>query len=335
MIAHLFGKVYMSFDTTLRPVYDTLIVSSGIFAVSESFINNHVGYGSTHGNFKDTSEVDWPTFFNSVNDRRTVIYADANNFGKIYFSFLKTINPTITFENAKNILNIILKRAEFYIVQYPAFGFNQGEAAREDIKTLINQVESNYQESWLDSSPWELTESFIQDNLGLEYIIAKYWIDGSNEELLKEKLESIWWKNFISWGEEATRLHSQKWVFVNTDPDLRLFNSTLAADENLFWMVDPDLNLDQASTFRQKHDWTVIEKIWNYIKDDQTFGLIIELKQHWQVVVDKDWDKILDKNTPMPILALATEPVYRLLVNSWLISYFANQPTEKLREFIL
>lgn len=335
MIAHLFSKVYLSFDTTLRPSYDNLIVSSNNMAVCESFINSHIGLGTSHGVYSDTSEVDWTSFFTSVNPRRTVIYADAINFGKIYFSFLKTVNPSISFDNAKKIVEIILKRANFYILEYDAFGVHQGDEARNVISDEIIKIRDNYEKCWNESSAWSLDGSFVDKELGIEFLVAKYWAHGTHLETLKEKLESIWWKNFAGWAEESYKLHSQRWIYENKEANPLLFISEISTDENLYWMADPDLDLEKTDILKEKYGWALIEKIWDYLKNNQGTGqLIVELEPHWQIIVDKDWDKILSKENPITLMAPSTEPIYRLLINSWLISYFATKSPENLKDFV-
>lgn len=335
MIAHLFSKVYLSFDTTLRPLYDNLIVSTNNMAVCRSFINEHVSLGKEHGVYSDLNEVDWSSFFNSVNPRRTVIYADAINFGKIYFSFLKTANPSITFSNAKKIFEIVLKRTIFYI-EYDTFGIHQGEEAREVIKQEIDKIRENYELCWNESVQWNLSEEFVNNEIGIEFLAAKYWAYGTGLDSLKEKLESIWWKNFVGWGEEAYKIHSQRWIYENSVSNPLIFKSEMSVDPDLYWMADPDLDLEKSDIFRQKHGWQIIEKIWNYLKNIQDTGqIIVELEPHWQSIVEKDWDKILSKENPITLMAPASEPVYRLLINSWLMSYFASKSTEELKDFVL
>ena len=89
MIAHLFGKVYLNFDATFKPAFDTLIVSNSPIVPHDSFINQHIGMGTNHGKYNHASFVPWKDFFESVNDRRTIIYADTVSFPVVYFNFLK------------------------------------------------------------------------------------------------------------------------------------------------------------------------------------------------------------------------------------------------------
>lgn len=335
MIAHLFSKVYLNFDIALRTTFDTLIVSKDAFTVHKSFINNHVGIGEFHGRYTDASKVNWPEFFNSVGDKRTVVYVDPKNFAVIYFSFLKTINPDITFDNAKKIVEVTLKRAHFYFVDYTAFGTNSGAEARQDISNHITKVRESYDAAWAASTAWDLTPEFITNNLGIEYLVARYWADGSNEQLVKDRLETIWWKIFVSWGEESMKNYAHRWLHQNpgTSPDS--FNAVMSTHETLSWMADPNMDLERTDLFKQDHDWSAVEAIWAFLQSDQDKGLIIETEPHWETVVARDWAKILDKSNPMTLNALASEPIYRVLVNSWLISYFANLPKAQLKEFVL
>lgn len=335
MIAHLFSKVYLNFDISIRPAFDTLIVSDGAFAIHDSFINNHVGLGKDHGKYINASEVDWPKFFNETDNRRTVVYVNPVNFGTVYFSFLKTINPDITFEIAKRIIEIVLKRAEFYFVEYPIFGSNQGHGARKDVADHIEAVRENFQQSWEASQAWELDETFINSNLGIEFLVAKYWADGSNEQVVKDKLETIWWKVFVGWGEEQMKHYSHRWLGMNPGATPDMFIPTMAADPELYWMADPDLDLEKTETFRQRHDWSMVEQIFKFLKNDGPNGVIIETEPHWDKIVARDWDAILDRNNPMTLIAPAGEPVYRVLLNSWLISYFANLSKDELKDFVL
>ena len=334
MIAHLFSKVYLAFDTTLRPAYDNLIVSAGGFSIYESFINRNIGMGTNHGTYNRTENVDWPAFFNNVNNRRTVVYADPGNFTKIYFSFLKTVSPNITFENAKKIFEIVLKRATFYAVDYDSFGLNRQGESKDDISQAVAQIRESYEYGWYGSSPWALSQSFIDKNIGIELLVGRYWAHNQGEEQLKTKLEEIWWKCFVGWGEEASKMYSQRWIYENSDANPLEFISEISNNEQLSWMADPDLNLERTSEFKLKHDWSTIEKIWNFMKQDQEKGLIIELEPHWQAIIDKNWSAILNKNAPMTLLAPASEPVYRLVIIYRLVSYFANHPIEKLKEFV-
>lgn len=335
MIAHLFSKVYLNFDFSLRPVFDTLIITDGAYAVHESFINKHVGFGKHHGNFKDASEVDWKSFFSNAGSKRTVVYTNPLNFAVVYFSFLKTINPDITYENARKIIEIILKRAEFYFVEYPIFGSNPGAAARKEFADHIEAVRETMDQAWENSQSWELDQSYIDNNLGIEYLVARYWANGSNEQIVKQKLEGIYWKVFVGWAEEQMKHYSHRWLNMTPGATPELFLPTMAADPNLSWMADPDLDLERTEEFKQRHDWSTVEKIFDFLKNDTPNGVIIETQPHWEVIVAKDWDKILNKNNPMTLIAPAGEPVYRVLLNSWLISYFANLSQDQLREFVL
>lgn len=335
MIAHLFSKVYLNFDSMLRPTFDTLIVSSGNFAVHESFINKHFGMGTSHGRFATASEVNWPEFFSNLTSNRTVVYADPLAFATIYFSFLKTVKPTISFDNAKKVLEIILKRAEFYYIEYDAFGGGHGAGEpAELLKQKIQEVRSNYEQAWADSQPWALDSSFVENNLGIEFLVAKYWANGTNEQPLKEKLEAIWWKVFVGWGEESMKQYSIRWLHQNPGTTPEMFLSQISTDPNLSWMADPNLDLEKTHLFRQTNNWSAVEKIFAFLLSDQDRGLIIETEPHWATVVSKDWNKILDKADPMALIVPASEPVYRVLINSWLISYFANTTTDKLKEFV-
>jgi hypothetical protein len=335
MIAHLFSKVYLNFDISLRPVFDTLLITDGAYAIHESFINKHVGFGTHHGSFKEASDVDWKTFFSNTGSKRTVIYVNPINFGTVYFSFLKTINPDITYENARRIVEIILKRIEFYYVEYPIFGSNQTPGARKEVADHIEAVRDNLSDAWEKSQAWELDQSYIDDNLGIEYAVARYWANGSNEELVKQKLEQIYWKVFVGWGEEQMKNYSYRWLNLTAGATPDMFLPTMAADPELSWMADPDLDLEKTEDFKRKHDWSIIEKIFTYLKNDTPSGVIIETQPHWEIIVAKDWDTILNKENPMTLIVPAGEPVYRVLLNSWLISYFANLTNDQLREFVL
>ena len=51
-------------------------------------------------------------------------------------------------------------------------------------------------------------------------------------------------------------------------------------------------------------------------------------------IISKDWTAILNKDDPLTLMAVGTEPIYRMLVNTWLISYFAKQPLDTLRSIV-
>lgn len=335
MIAHLFSKVYLNFDLELKTTFDTLIVSKNPFTVHESFINKHVGIGMSHGRYNTAGEVDWAAFFSSANDRRTVVYADPLNFATIYFSFLKTINPDISATNAKRILEVVLKRAQMYYAEYTSFGSNQSDAAKKDVAKFITTVKSLYDQAWELSTAWPLDTAYIDSNLGIEYLVARYWATNTKAQLVKDKLEAIWWKIFVNWGEEAMKNYSHRWLNWNpgTTPDM--FIAQISADPKLSWMADPNLDLEKTDLFKQDHDWSIIERIFDFLQHDQDNGLIIELEPHWETIAARNWDKILDKESPMTLIAMASEPIYRVLLNSWLIVYFANLPTDELKDFVL
>jgi hypothetical protein len=334
MIAHLFGKVYLNFDATFKPAFDTLIVSNNPIVPHASFINEHIGMGTNHGKYTHASHVPWTDFFESAGDRRTVIYADNVSFPVVYFNFLKTINPNISYENAVKILEVVLKRAKFYLVEYDAFGGANSEGQKDRIVTSIEEIRQQYSTAWHESKPFGLSQEYITNNLGIEFLLARYWQDGRNENLLKGKLEDVWWKAFVQWGEELTKNYSWRWLYSNPNSTPEMFFADVLQNPNLSWMADPNLDLEKTAEFRANHDWSIIEKIFQQLIADQDTGLIIELHEQWTTIANRDWNKILDKNNPLPVMAIGTEPIYRVLVNTWLISYFASKSTQTLGEMV-
>ena len=335
MTAHLLNKVYISFDVLFQPVFDTIIVSKNHYSPHDSFINKHVRMGDHHGLFKSSDLVDWATFFNSVNDRRTMVYADPLNFAAIYFSLLKTINPDINKANAIKILEIILKRTTFYFVEYDIF---YGDFSDEQKRILTEQIEEtrqSYDQAWAQSKKFDLDQGAVQDGLGIEFLVARYWADGRNEDMVKDRLEQMWWKTFISWGEEYMKWYTIKWFHENPESTHQLMFAHVLSDPALSWMADPSLNITTVDEFRNSNDWSVIEKIHNAILSNQDNGLVIEVQEQWKNVVKKDWSVILDQSNPLNLLAVGTEPSYRVLLNSWLISYFATQSKQKLGEMVI
>jgi hypothetical protein len=334
MIAHLFGKVYLNFDATFKPAFDTLIVSSNPIVPHDSFINQHIGMGVNHGKYNHASYVPWKEFFESVNDRRTVIYADNVSFPVVYFNFLKTINPNISYENAVKILEVVLKRAKFYLAEYDSFGGANSEGQKERVVDSVNKIRQQYSAAWAESKPFELSQEYVTNNLGIEFLLARYWQDGRNEALLKQKLEAVWWKAFVQWGEELRKNYSWRWLHENPGSMIEMFLSEISQNEDTAWMADPNLDLEKAELFRASHDWSTIEKIYQHILADQETGLIIEMHEQWTPIVNRDWSAILDKNNPLPVMAIGTEPIYRVLINTWLMSYFASKSTQTLGEMV-
>jgi hypothetical protein len=335
MIAHLFGKVYLNFDVSFKPAFNTLIVSKNRYAVHDSFINTHVGLGVNCGSHESASSVDWTEFFTNAPDTRTVVYADELNLPTIYFSFLKTVNPGISQDNATKILEIVLKRARFYINEYDAFGAANGVEQNQKIAAMLIDIRTNYDKAWALSKPFGLSAEYIQANLGLEFLLAQYWADGRNEALVKERLVDIWWKIFVQYGEEATQNYSWRWIHQNPGTNLDVFLATMSQTPGREWMADPNLDLEKTTEFRNSHDWSTVEAIYNWILSDQDNGNIIEMHVPWTTVVDQDWTAILDKSNPRAVIVLGTEPVYRMNINTWLISYFATKSTTTLGEMVL
>jgi hypothetical protein len=128
--------------------------------------------------------------------------------------------------------------------------------------------------------------------------------------------------------------YSIRWIFVTPGATPEMFLAHMSTVPNMEWMADPNLDIEKTHIFRRDHNWDTVENIWNFLKYDQDRGLIVETEPHWDTVVSLDWNKILDKSDPMALIVVASEPVYRVLINSWLISYFANTPIEKLKEFV-
>jgi hypothetical protein len=291
--------------------------------------------GDHHGSFKSAEEVNWTTFFASVNDRRTVVYADPLNFATIYFSFLKTINPDISKANAIKILEIVLKRAIFYFVEYDIFYGGFSEPQKEVLAEQINEIRQSYNQAWEQSKKFELDRDTVQDGMGFEFLIAQYWANGRNESQVKDRLEQMWWKTFVSWGEEYMKWYTIKWFHENPDSTHQLMFAHVLSDPTLSWMADPMLNVATADQFRSSNDWSVIEKIHSAISSTQDNGLVIEVQEQWKNVIKKDWSVILDQSNPLNLLAVGTEPVYRVLFNSWLVSYFASQSKQTLGEMVI
>lgn len=335
MIAHLFNKVYLSFDVFFQPAFDTLTVSTDHYAPHLSFVNQHIGTGQHHGNHTQASDVDWKSFFDSVNDRRTVIHADAKNFATIYFCFLKTINADISKQSAVKLLEIVLKRTEFIVSHWTHKRITDHTAKKDKTLEIVAQIRSTVDETWAASTAFELSQDFVHQGMSIEFLIAQFWADGRNQSLLKQKLETMWWKTFVSWGEEYFKIYVIDYLFHHPDSSKESLMAELSQSQDLFWMADVSLTEDTAAEFRAKHDWSVIEKIYTQITSTQNNSLVIQLNKQWQNIVDKNWTVILDKNDPLSLLAVFTEPTFRSLVNGWLISYFAAQPVDKLKEMVL
>ena len=346
MIAHLFGKVYLNFDINIRPAYNTLTLSKN-HLVHDSFLHQHIGMGQDLGRYNTAAEVDWTRFFNSVPDTRTVIYADALNFPVVYFSFLRTLNSNITYDNVVKIIEIVLKRAEFYLIDYDNFGGHMGPDQKTSMSQMLahtgtvdpvtginTSIRSNYREAWALSSPWILSDPYLINNMGLEHLMARYWVDGSNLDVIKQRLEHFWWKSFIQWGEESMKNYSQRWMHQHPGATFDQFVSTVSADPELSWMGDPNLSLEKSKSFVASHDWSTAQSIYQWLLSDQDNGLIIELHEQWTLAANQDWDAVLDQSNPINLIAIGTEATARMFVNTWLISYFAAQSREQLGAFI-
>ena len=129
--------------------------------------------------------------------------------------------------------------------------------------------------------------------------------------------------------------YSYRWLNFTPGATPEMFLPTMAADPELSWMADPDLDLEKADIFKEKHDWSTIEKIFTFLKNAPPGTVYIDTLPHWENVVAKDWEVILNKENPMTLITTMGEPVYRVSINSWLISYFANLSNDQLREFVL
>lgn len=335
MIAHLFGKVYLNFDVGFKPAFNTLIVSKNHYMSHDSFFNTHVGMGVDCGAYDSATKVDWTDFFTNAQNNRTVVYADELNFATIYFSFLKTVNPDITQANATKILEIILKRAQFYMVEYDAFGSANSVEQNDRIAGMLPVIRSKYNQAWQLSKAFGLSAEYIQENMGIEFLLAQYWADGRNVEQVKTCLENIWWKIFVQYGEEAKQNYSWRWIHQNPGTSYEVFLATMSQTPGMTWMADPNLDLEKTAEFRSTNDWNTVKQIYTWMLSDQDSGNIIEMHVPWSLVVDKDWNTILDKSNPRAVIVLGTEPVYRMNINTWLISYFATKSTSTLGEMVL
>lgn len=335
MIAHLFNKIYLSFDFMFQPAFNTLVVSKNAYSPHRSFINQHIGFGVHHGSFANHPAVDWKTFFTTATDRRTVIYADAVNFAVIYFSFLKTIKPYIKKSAAIKILEIVLKRTEF-VAEYWNENRDAEGAVDKKNKTLqiTAEIRSSIDQAWTACQAFDLSAEYVQRELGIEFLLAQYWANGSQESLVKEKLESMWWKTFVCWGEEFFKLYLYDWMYRNPGMSKEFLLAELLTNNELSWMADPNLNENNVDQFRQNHDWSTISKIFKQLTSNQHNSIMVELNGQFKNIVDKNWSLILDKSNPLSLLAVFTEPAYRSLANGWLISYFAAQSPQKLKEIV-
>lgn len=333
-IAHLFNKVYLSFDSLYQPAFDNLLVTQNYYAPSDTFINRHVMMGKYHGKYAVAKDVPWDTFFAECRDTRTIVYASPENFVTIYFSLLRTINPYISKENAFKIFNVVLKRTEFYFLEFDVFTGGLADPTKEALKKDVEAARTCFEMAWNASQPMNIGGDFILNNMGLEFLVARYWVDGRGGEQLKRRLESMWWKTFVNWGEEYMKWYTLDWMYKTQRSSQELMLAQVAENPDLAWVADPNLSTDTVEEFRSSHDWSVIEKIHRAILANQHNGLAIEMQPQWAAVVSRDWNTILDKSNPMNLIAVGTEPTYRVLINSWLISYFAAQSKQTLGEMV-
>lgn len=333
-IAHLFNKVYLSFDTLYQPAFDNLLVTKNYYGPHESFINKHISMGDHYGKHEQASDVQWAEFFSQCKDRRTIVYADPENFSTIYFSLLKTINPYINKDNAIKILEVVLKRAEFCFVEFDIFLGGLTDASKEALQRDITAARDSYNTAWEKSQALGVGGDFILNNIGLEYLVGRFWVDGRAGDQVKNRLEQMWWKTFVNWGEEYSKWYMLDWLYQNPTSSREVMLAHVSQDPDLSWVADPNLSTDTVDEFRSSNDWSVIEKIHRAILSNQHNGLAIEMQPQWEAVVRKDWNSILDKSNPMNLIAVGTEPTYRVLLNSWLISYFAAQSKQTLGEMV-
>jgi hypothetical protein len=333
-IAHLFNKVYLSFDSLYQPAFDNLLVTKNHYGPHESFLNKHISLGDHYGKHENASNVQWSEFFSQCKDRRTIVYADPENFSTIYFSLLKTINPYISKDNAIKILEIVMKRAEFCFVEFDIFLGGLTDSSKEALQKDIASARSYYNSAWEASQPMSVGGDFILTSMGLEYLVGRFWVDGRAGDQVKNRLEQMWWKTFVNWGEEYSKWYMLDWLYKNPTSSRELMLAHVLQDPDLSWIADPNLKTDTVDEFRSSNDWSVIEKIHRAILSNQHNGLAIEMQPQWEAVVRKDWNSILDKSDPMNLIAVGTEPTYRVLLNSWLISYFAAQSKQTLGEMV-
>ena len=184
-IAHLFNKVYLSFDSLYQPAFDNLLVTQNYYAPSDTFINRHVMMGKYHGKYAVAKDVPWDTFFAECRDTRTIVYASPENFVTIYFSLLRTINPYISKENAFKIFNVVLKRTEFYFLEFDVFTGGLADPTKEALKKDVEAARTCFEMAWNASQPMNIGGDFILNNMGLEFLVARYWVYGRGGEQLK------------------------------------------------------------------------------------------------------------------------------------------------------
>lgn len=335
MIAHLFNKVYLSFDFMFQPVYDTLSVSERKNAPHASFINRHIGMGRHHGSFADINEVNWSTFFTSVANERTVIYADAVNFAAIYFSFLRTIKPYIKKSAAIKILEIVLKRTEFVADTWTETQPGIATVKKNNTLETVEKIRNCVNQAWAQSKTMNLTPEFVRQGMGIEFLLAQYWADGRHEEMLKTRLESMWWKSFVFVGEELKIWHMIDWMYKNPGSNKDQMLASVYMDSELSWLADPNLSESNVEQFKQNNNWSTVIKIFNYAVQCRQNRMMLEMIAQWKNVVDKNWGVILNQSDPLSLLAVFSEPSYSELVNGWLVSYFAAQPQSVLREMVI
>lgn len=334
-IVHLFKKVYLSFDIMFQPVFDTLVVSEDYYSPHSSFINNHMKMGYHHGKFTKASEVSWSTFFNNVSDRRTMVYASPENFAVIYFSFLKTIKPFIKKTSAVKILEIILKRNEFIADTWSDL---RDKGIREQKKAalldFVAKVRTNFDKAWILSKSLDLDKNFVEQNLGIEMMLARYWADGREESVIIKKLEQMIMKTLVVHGQEFSNMYATDWLHRNPGADKNVMDRTLQNDPKLSWICDPYLSEKTLDQFFEKNDWTVLHKIYEQIFSPSSVAVSL-MPHQWRRLVNRDWLAILDKKDPLTVLALFSEAPYKTLVNGWLISYFAAQNQQTLKEMVI
>jgi hypothetical protein len=328
---HLTKKVYLSLDVVAQYRWDHLIVSYRPYATTETVVTDLQSIGQGYGNYKLATDVDWATFFNNAN-KRTVIYASPDNFVSIYSSYLKTVTPNISEAMAFRMMKQVLKWVEWHHITYNYFHTSTHPTQKENLSIDMLFVKDNFTTLFNQAPAWNVS---IEPNIELS--IAKYWANGSKLNHIKSVFTKMAIKAILSVGRESKHHHMKKWFQKNANANLQVYEAALLADSVHHIIAGPLIDDRLYDEYVATNGIGKIKDLLVWILSDHNKTIVVEYQQFLTLVannLESDWDIILNKDNPLPIMSVICEPIYRSVVNGWLITWLSSRTQSELLEFV-
>ncbi|MEI6421938.1 MAG: hypothetical protein WCP55_06940, partial [Lentisphaerota bacterium] len=326
MILHLSKKVYLSLDTIADYRYNHLIISNRGYVTTPSLKTDIGGLGTTFGLFPDSTKVNWVEFFATANDR-TMIFANPTEFAIIFSKYIKTVCPNISQDVAGRMLDVILKKADWHFVRYQGFHVMPGPEQRELLLQDFADIRTAFVEVFAKQNVFD-----FEIIPGIEISLGKYWANGSTEVAVKNTIKTLAEKAVLSLARESKQHYLRRWYSKTPGATPQLFEAHLLSTEHDTVLSGELIDDRRHAEYIAAHGLAGIKKLVDWMKADHVNGsMVIELQVYLKTLVDNldsDWSLILNKNDLMPIASIVAEPIYRVVINGWLIAWLSSRTQE-------